>query len=328
MSAIPPYGWAAEHDPILTRITESVTDAIVTLAANLPTDANLADVRARLLSVESVLSELPEGYDDAPIRQELAAVAQALGNAASADALASAVQQLEALQTAVGNISVEGYDDTALVAAVEAQGQRLATAEETLAQVGPPYDDSGLRGEVNALTQAYADAAGRLAAAEAVLENLPEGVDLTPIQTEIAQLKARLDAIDGFVNRPPTSSPIPPQALTVGVEFAADFSGYFDDPDGHVLNAAEVSGTLPPGITQDGFLFSGTPTQAGTFTTVLAAADLYAEQASRSIAWTVSAVGAPRSVKAEAGGYTLQSPGKLTQVNPVPAVGGYTLEFV
>ena len=293
MVEIPPYGWAAEHDPILTRITEAVTDAIVTLAANLPTDTNLADVRARLLAVETALSDLPEGYDDAPIRQELAAVQQALGDAASADALASALQQLATLETTVGNIAVVPYDDAPLVAAINAQGQRLA-------------------------------------AAEALLADLPEGVDLTPIQTEIAQLKARLDNIDGApVNRPPTSSPIPTQMLTVGTPFSFSAAGYYSDPDNHPLSALDVTGTLPPGIVQSGFDFTGTPTATGNYTVTLIVEDLYGEQTSRSIAWTVQAVSVPGiSVESEPAGYTLQNPGTIPQTNPVPAVGGYTLEIV
>ncbi|WP_103173787.1 Ig domain-containing protein [Paracoccus sp. SY] len=264
----------------------------------------------RLEAAEQALGNLPAPVDIAPIAARLDTVEQGLPGLAN---------RVGALEDAFAGLP-EPVDLAPLT-------NRVAAVEEGLAAVAQPYDDTELRSGVSALETAYADAAARLAAAEALLADLPEGVDLGPIQTEIAQLKARLDAIDGFVNRPPTSSPIPPQALTIGVPFAADFSGYFDDPDGHTLNAAEVSGALPPGITQDGFRFEGTPTQTGTFTVTLVASDLYGAQASRTIAWTVAAVPVTgASFIPTPGGFTVQNPGAFSETIFTPTQGGFTVE--
>lgn len=310
-SEIPPFGGSAASNPILNKIAESVsqavTEAILELAANIPTDTNLADVRARLLTVEEQLADLPEGYDDSAIKADLLAVQQALAGAASAETLAAAIQQIADLEIAVSEVETPDLGPlTDRVGAVESAiagidlpdlgplTERVATVEEALANVAQPYDDA-------------------------------------PIKAEVAQLKARLDNIDGApVNRPPTSSPIPTQMLTVGTPFSFSAAGYYSDPDNHPLSALDVTGTLPPGIVQSGFDFTGTPTATGNYTVTLIVEDLYGEQTSRSIAWTVQQVasGPGMSLLEGPGGYTLQNPGTIPQTNPVPAVGGYTLEIV
>ncbi|MGN7869538.1 putative Ig domain-containing protein [Paracoccus sp. 22332] len=270
MVEIPPYGWAAEHDPILNRISDAVTQAILELAANLPTDTNLADVRAQLLAVQ-----------------------QSLGNAASADALELATQHLADLEEVVSTLSVAGYDDTQIKADLAEAAERLTAAEQTLA-------------------------------------DLPVLVDLTAIQAAITQLQSRIDNLDpGFVNRPPTSTAIPTQNLTVGTAFSFNASGYFSDPDNHALSALDVTGTLPPGIAQDGFDFIGNPTQVGNFTVTLMVEDIYGAQTSRSISFVVAAANGPQMLVTPApGGIAVQNLGKFPDHSISAAIGGLTLELL
>lgn len=319
----------------------------------------------RLTAAEEMLANVPEPVDLDPLTDRVTAVEQGLPGlanrvAAVEDVLSPIPGRLAAVEEGLAQVPPP-YDDTALVQVVGAQEQRLTAVEQGLENIPDPVDLTPLTSRVAAVEAALSDLpepadlgplTSRVVAVETALSDLPDPPDLTPltnrvaaveaglaqvaepyddapIQAEIAQLKSRVDAIDGgFINRPPTSSPIPPQALTIGTAFSANFSGYFSDPDNQVLSALDVSGALPPGIVQDGFAFSGTPTTAGNFTVTLAVEDLYGAQASRTIAWTVQAVNAPKmTVTPAAGGIAVQNLGTFPDHTITAAIGGLSLEF-
>lgn len=292
------------------------------------------------------------GADGKPVAVAAPTTGDPYDDAELVQALAAQGQRVTAVEQFLGSLPGP-VDLTPVTQAIAAQGQRLSEVEQTVSGLPEPVDVAPIVARIVTVEEGLPALTARVAATEEALANLPEGVDLAPltarvaaveegleavaqpyddapIKTELAQLKARVDQIDGApVNRPPTSSPIPTQILTVGTPFSFSAAGYYSDPDNHALNALEVSGTLPPGIVQDGFSFTGTPTTAGNYTVTLIVEDLYGAQTSRSISWQVAAVaGSQMKVAAAPGGYTLQNPGTFRETTITPAVGGYTLEFV
>jgi hypothetical protein len=64
---------------------------------------------------------------------------------------------------------------------------------------------------------------------------------------------------DGGANQAPSWTAIPNQTWIVGVPVYLDLASYCSDPDGDALTFA-VAQSLPPGLTLNGSVISGTPT--------------------------------------------------------------------
>ena len=71
---------------------------------------------------------------------------------------------------------------------------------------------------------------------------------------------------------PPTWSTIPNQAWTVGVPVSLNLASYCTDPDGNPLTFT-LDRALPPGLTLNGSIISGTPTATFASTSFVATAD-------------------------------------------------------
>ncbi|HET9253172.1 MAG TPA: hypothetical protein VFP58_13750 [Candidatus Eisenbacteria bacterium] len=71
---------------------------------------------------------------------------------------------------------------------------------------------------------------------------------------------------------PPTWSTVPNQIWTVGVPVNLDLSSYCNDPDADPLTFT-LSQPLPPGLTLNGSIISGTPTATFAPATFVATAD-------------------------------------------------------
>jgi hypothetical protein len=71
---------------------------------------------------------------------------------------------------------------------------------------------------------------------------------------------------------PPVWTTVPNQVWTVGVPVSLDLSAYCTDPEGDLLTFS-LDRSLPPGVTRNGALISGTPSSAYPSTTFTATAE-------------------------------------------------------
>lgn len=71
---------------------------------------------------------------------------------------------------------------------------------------------------------------------------------------------------------PPTWSTVPNQVWTVGVPVSLNLASYCNDPDGNPLTFT-LDRALPPGLTLNGSIISGTPTATYAAAPFVATAD-------------------------------------------------------
>jgi hypothetical protein len=70
----------------------------------------------------------------------------------------------------------------------------------------------------------------------------------------------------------PVWTTVPNQVWTVGVPVSLNLSAYCTDPDGDALTFS-LDRSLPPGVTRNGAIISGTPTSTYASTTFIATAE-------------------------------------------------------
>jgi hypothetical protein len=87
-------------------------------------------------------------------------------------------------------------------------------------------------------------------------------------------------------NQPPTTTGIPAQTILLGQGYQLQLTNYFADPDGQALTF-QASG-LPAGLSLNGSVISGTPTQTGVASVTVTAIDPGGLQVSTSFQLTVS----------------------------------------
>lgn len=156
-----------------------------------------------------------------------------------------------------------------------------------------------------------------------------EGYDDTPLRNLFDALSGRVSALEGTtINRPPSSTVIPPQSVTVNTDYDEDFLGFFTDPDGDGLELVITSGALPEGLVLEAGRITGRPTVVGVYATTLSAYDPGGLRASRTVAWSITEVPVSNMIMTGIeGGIAVKDPGTFPSHNIVPSVGGIRLEF-
>ncbi len=114
-----------------------------------------------------------------------------------------------------------------------------------------------------------------------------ESVDGTSEFSACAQVVAAPGA-----GTPPVMGDVPNQNGTVGTAFNLNLAPYVTPTDGDIVSDWAYTGTLPPGLSFNNGLISGTPTQAGTFTIQVRAGDKDGWSSYDTIMFTIAAANA------------------------------------